>query len=409
MLPRLLRLPSTAPPRRPPSRRLSSTARPLTPSFGSEVSGVDLSQLLRRPASLAEYISLVYRRGVVVFREQQHLTPHEELAFARAFNHQPDPPGETSYTGGAAPQAKLPPPLEDIAVIGTFRLAEYHGFTGESAGVYPPWPKGQLAWHMDGLADTVPPPDLTTMRCIATPREGGETIFRCARRPASRLQRVRVGGADVDPELVRIRYKLPKQSRLRASGYSLDWAAGGREDDAEVNMAAGTEWPLLIREPITGQRSLLSTYHVASGLVLDERGHVAHELDFDQANELVENVWALPGADGATFSGLNGSKAEEVAAPGFADDARCMAAYQQERVLEAKDEVILHQWRVGDLVAWSNRLVIHSATSTKLYAPGATRIHHRIRLRSADNHKPSAWREHPHALYERMRDATSNH
>ena len=215
-------------PRRPTARSITMCS--ITPSFGSEVHGIDLARVVSDPAALADLHELVYHRGLVVIRNQEHLSPHDELAFARAFNHQPDPPGETSYTGGAAPQAKLPHPLHDVAVIGTFDLHDYYGFSGTSAGVYPPWSKGQLAWHTDGFADTEPPPDLTTMRCVATPETGGETIFRCARLAANRLgPAIDVGGAVglVDPELVRIQYKLPKEARLRASGFSLAWSSGG--------------------------------------------------------------------------------------------------------------------------------------------------------------------------------------
>ena len=57
------------------------------------------------------------------------------------------------------------------------------------------------------------------------------------------------------------------------------------------------------------------------------------------------------------------------------------------------DELLLkHTWRVGDLVAWSNRLVIHTATSTAPYA-GQERLHTRIRMRSTPEHAPRAWRE----------------
>ena len=58
------------------------------------------------------------------------------------------------------------------------------------------------------------------------------------------------------------------------------------------------------------------------------------------------------------------------------------------------DELLLkHSWRVGDLVAWSNRLVIHTATSTAAYPAGSERLHTRIRMRSEPKHAPAAWRE----------------
>ena len=124
------------------------------PEFGVEVTDADLANLDHQ--ALAELSSLVYRYGLVVFRGQEHLTPFDELRFAQAFNH--DSSGEQqSYTGGAAPQTKLPPPLDDVAVIGTFDLQNYHGLIeASSKGVYPDWPEGQLAWHVDGYAVCFP-------------------------------------------------------------------------------------------------------------------------------------------------------------------------------------------------------------------------------------------------------------
>jgi hypothetical protein len=118
---------------------------PEDPSFGRVVEGIDLGNLDK--ATLDECVALVYRYGLVVFRGQEQLSPFDELSFAKAFNH--DTSGEQqSYTGGAAPQAKLPPPLDDIAVIGSFELENYHGLEkASSGGVYPPWPKGQLYVH----------------------------------------------------------------------------------------------------------------------------------------------------------------------------------------------------------------------------------------------------------------------
>jgi alpha-ketoglutarate-dependent taurine dioxygenase len=49
------------------------------------------------------------------------------------------------------------------------------------------WPLNQRAWHCDGLADTSPPPDLSTMRCLATPHHGGETLFASSVKAAESL------------------------------------------------------------------------------------------------------------------------------------------------------------------------------------------------------------------------------
>ena len=181
---------------------------PVCEHFGVVAEGVDLHAA--GDATLRALRRAVYAHGFVLVRGQAHITLDDELRLARAFPHQDDPPG-VSYTGGASKQAKLPAPYSDIAVIGSFDLADYHGLTASSRGVYPDWPEGQRAWHCDGLADTVPPPDLTTMRCVRTPSAGGETLFACSRRAAELLPR----DLPHAPERVLLRYSLPASKRAR--------------------------------------------------------------------------------------------------------------------------------------------------------------------------------------------------
>ena len=101
------------------------------------------------------------------------------------------------------------------------------------------------------------------------------------------------------------------------------------------------------RPQVSGKRALVGSYHVAA---LRSRGRT---LGFDEANAYVAAAWA-PGLE----EGL----------------------------------LLKHRWRVGDLVAWSNRLVIHTATSTAPYR-GKERLHTRIRMRSTPEHAPQAWVE----------------
>ena len=120
-----------------------------------------------RPTALAP--------NMLVFRNQAHLTPQDEIAFAQLFTHQPDDKN-VSYTGGAGTQHRLPD-YPSIALVGSYQVRYFYGLTASSPGVYSNWHPDRRAWHCDGLADTHPPPDLTTMRCIKTPSRGGETLF----------------------------------------------------------------------------------------------------------------------------------------------------------------------------------------------------------------------------------------
>ena len=56
----------------------------------------------------------------------------------------------------------------------------------------------------------------------------------------------------------------------------------------------------------------------------------------------------------------------------------------------ADELVYAHRWEVGDVIAWTNRLVWHSATSTRHYT-GESRVHHRIRMRAGDGFGVRAW------------------
>lgn len=122
-------------------------------------------------------VESVYEHGLLVIPSQGGISPEDEVALAHLFPHDPaEDHIMGSYTGGASKQHKLPGSPE-VALVGSFRLHKYHGFTGESPGVYSGWAHGDHAWHNDGFADTMPPPDITIMRCVLTPRQGGETLF----------------------------------------------------------------------------------------------------------------------------------------------------------------------------------------------------------------------------------------
>ena len=166
MLPRVARRAAAA---RSLSRKLSSDALSLAPiangpsHFGREVLGLDLSA-----SSLPEeaLVHALYSHGLLLFRGQGDITPADEMRFARLFTHQPDD-SNMSYTGGAGTQHRLPD-HPSVALVGSYEVRDFYGLTASSPGVYNGWHPEQRAWHCDGLADTSPPPDLTTMRCLRT-------------------------------------------------------------------------------------------------------------------------------------------------------------------------------------------------------------------------------------------------
>ncbi len=56
--------------------------------------------------------------------------------------------------------------------------------------------------------------------------------------------------------------------------------------------------------------------------------------------------------------------------------------------VDYEDDVYAHEWQVGDLAAWSNCLLIHTATSTKR---GEGKIAHKD-TRSRDKDALMAWK-----------------
>lgn len=167
------------------------------------------------------------------------------------------------------------------------------------------------------------------------------TLFACSVRAAALLPR----DLAPDPEAVRVSYRLHAEYERRPSGIALASGRGWRTEDA--NAAEDLVRPLVAREPVSGKRALVGTYHVRA--VRDPGGT---ELPFDASNDFVERAWA----------------------PGLAEG-----------------NVYAHAWRPGDLVLWSNRLVTHTATPVVHYA-GQTRLLHRVRLRPPRGEGLRPWR-----------------
>lgn len=124
---------------------------------------------------------------------------------------------------------------------------------------------------------------------------------------------------------------------------------GSSDQGWDVNVSDGTLVPLVIQEKQSNQKSMVGSYHISS-IRCSASGKT---LDFEQANVYLAKAWG----------------------PGLSEE-----------------NVYGHKWEVGDVAAWSNRLVIHTATSTKSYQ-GQERLHTRIRMRSRKEDGLVAWRE----------------
>eukprot|EP00854_Cymbomonas_tetramitiformis_P018645 gene18645-22258_t len=112
------------------------------------------------------------------------------------------------------------------------------------------------------------------------------------------------------PEHVQVSYRLFNEYEIKPMGMGLDLASGRKVKD--VNELNDMKQPLVIREPHSGKRSLVGTYHVSR-----IEAHGSKALTFEESNNYIAQAWA----------------------PGLQDDL-----------------LYRHKWQAGDMVAWSNRL-----------------------------------------------------
>jgi len=273
--------------------------------------------------------------GVLVFRGQQALNPHDELALARCFDHDPSEEHPSASSRLFGPKGE--PWLEECPAV---RLVGHvpggvRDYFGTAADVknYSNWAEDQRAWHQDGTADTAPgPPRVGLLRSVRCPSRGGDTLFACTRRIAAQLLREEAEGGpastlDPPPSKSRALYRRPLEYRLSVDGVAIEQASG------HLTESHGP-YPLIA---------------------------------CDDAGPFVIYNWNL----------------EAVLRP---DDSRLgpEASWGYGRALMGESlndekQVYRHEWREGDLVLWDNWATVHSATASCLYE-GEDRLLHRVRL-----------------------------
>jgi len=338
----------------------------------AECHGIDLSHPLDEQAVETIRAGLL-RHGLLVFRDQQAMTPKHEVAFNRAFGWHDDtqreflfgfgaPTREHTVSGGAQM-----PDLPEVSVLGNVFLENYHGIrnTQLASGLGFTY----SAWHADGLHDMFDGyPEMTTMFNPPGYRSkaGGETYFTSGVRALERMD------PEIREELERctVAYircpndEAPDEARRVTPGPAymtdegtrrLGWAVSPHDPSAglldfqlrpEHAEGGGRHRPIRVH-PETGEASLYVTPSRAVHLLDLETGAVRH--DIERTVNLLSRA-LLPSAR-----------------PGI--------RYE-------------HSWRPGDFVAWLNTLVLHSASD-----PTDTvgdRLMHRVRLSTPKTRRTDA-------------------
>jgi len=176
---------------------------------------------------------------------------------------------------------------------------------------------GEAVWHTD-MSYLPDPPKASALYALEVPAAGGDTSF-CTM----------YGAWDHLPDDLRARVQ-PMRVKHDGTYNSGGYVRAGVTPTDDPRQAAGTLHPLVCIHPETGRRHLY----------LGRRRNAWLEgLSLDESNALLDRIWNAATADALTWR---------------------------------------HRWRVGDLVLWDNRCVMHRRDG---FDPGSRRIMHRTQIK----------------------------
>lgn len=328
----------------------------------AECRGINLGHDLDR-ASVEGIRQGLLEHGLLLFRDQDDLTPARQVQFNQAFGWH-DPGQQAFLFGFGAPTqehaisgAAQVPDWPQVSVLGNVFLEDHHGI--RNVQLKPILGFTYSAWHADGLHDMhAGMPELTTMYNPKgwQTRGGGKTYFTSGVAAMERMDPaiaeelrlctaayMRAPNDDHPDEARRVTYgpSYMADHGTRRIGFGLDPddpTAGLRDFSLVPEHAeGGGRHPVVRTHPETGQESLYVTPGKVVMLLDSESGEIRHGIK--ATAELLSRA-LLPSA---------------------LPDVR----YE-------------HDWHEGDFVAWLNTLVLHSA-SDPMDIDGP-RLMHRVRL-----------------------------
>jgi len=176
---------------------------------------------------------------------------------------------------------------------------------------------GEAVWHTD-MSYLPDPPRASALYALEVPSSGGDTSF-CSM----------YGAWEALPDDLRanaLQLRVKHDGTYNSGGYL---RAGVTPSD-DPRTAPGTFHPLVCTHPETGRR------HFYLGR---RRNAWLEGMPLEESNAMLDRIWELATADSLTWR---------------------------------------HQWRVGDLVLWDNRCVMHRRDA---FDPGTRRVMHRTQIK----------------------------
>lgn len=351
--------------------------------FGAAIAGINCAAI--DPDEIDEIRLALHQHQLLVFRNQQHLTPQQEVAFYRRL----DLKGQTVWRD----QVKNPWEVFKVAQgnkAGTFQIPgepgvlvigkgkiDHYGLNVRLGGERGAYGKdrgsqvlggGALQWHIDGTFYEQDPCHYTQMRCIEAPTgsghwlsyddgtnarlwcEAGSTAFASGRLAFERLPPATQQSC--------LHTKVHYCSHPFQATYALGNSHNGLrviDETAEKRYLEGEDIPgVATGDPSAKVYPLVWTCPVTNRQALMPHPRCMHALE------------QTPDS-GSRFLGVIESrqKVEKLMRPAIAPEL-----------------VYVHPWQPGDLVIWDNRSTWHSATG-KL-SMDDRRIMHLTAFNSAD-------------------------
>jgi len=331
--------------------------------FGATVTDFDCAAPVDSAAD--ELRQALHRHQLLVFPDQQHLTPQQEVAFYRSIDvngvsvwrDQTHNPWEVFKVeqGNKAGTWQIPEE-PGVLVLGKGEIDHYglevtlggeRGAYGEDRGSQV-LGGGALQWHIDGAFYEYAPCHYTQMRCIEAPAgsghwlsyddasddrlwcEAGSTAFASGRLAYDKLP------PDVQQQCLHTRVHYA--SRPFEASYGLGNSDNGLrliDAEAERRYRQGQDIPgAAVNDPLAQVYPLVWTCPVTEKQALMPQPRCMHALE--QSSD-----------EGTRFLGVIESR---------------MQVETWMRPAIAPQQVYVHAWRPGDLAIWNNRSLWHSAT-----------------------------------------------